>query len=141
MTMKTKQEAAEFVERLCISWRVVYYNYNTKTPDFRLKEFDRFNHEYYSDFDLFKNMTDSAGRFLFEQLPPDYQQKFNEIIVQYAERERWLSLYRRELDDAKLQKQINKMVRQGLFANSTPPTPAKVTQDWLASYGGNVVRT
>ena len=137
--MRTKKEAEEFVERIYLSWVRVYHNYYVKTPVCRLKEFDQFTEKFYSDFDSFKNMTDENGLFLFEQLSTASQQRFNEIIIQYSERQRDVAPYRRELDNIKLQKQIDEMNRQGLFAPGKQPTIAEVTQDWLKSYGSNVV--
>lgn len=112
--MRTKKEAEEFVERIYLSWGRVYQNDHVKTPDCRIKEFDQFTEEFYSDFDSFKNMTDEGGQFLFEQLSTESQHRFNEITIQYSEKQRELTPYQRELDNIKLQKQIDEMNRQSL---------------------------
>jgi hypothetical protein len=140
-TIVTTQQATAFVEELYRAWRDVYHNYDVKSRDFRLKEFDRFIEKYYTDFDSFKNYADERGRYLFEQLSPNHKQQFKEIIIQYNVREQQINVYRRGLDKIKLQQQIEALEREGVFANKPKPTAEDIEKQWLSSYGGNIVVT
>ena len=75
------------------TWQDVYHNYDVKSRDFRLKEFNRFIAKYHTDFDAFKNYADERGCYLFEQLSSNHKQQFNEIIIQYNEREWQIRVY------------------------------------------------